>query len=91
MTFDRLIEIASAAYSDGLIELYHKEPDGDHGDTLAKFIVLELGDIYSPEVTDETNLAEAVRVMDSAIRQLEAVRDTLLARDTGPDGMLTDR
>ena len=53
MTLNRIIEIANAAYPDDFIAQYHENPDLEHGDTLAKFLVVELTETYDEGATDE--------------------------------------
>ncbi len=77
MTLEKLIEMANEAYGDDLVRAYHDQPDENHGDTLAKFIVLELHDTFDPDATDAEQLAEAVRVMESGSRQLAHVAEHL--------------
>ena len=78
-----IIKTASDAYDDGLVEQYWDWKYGEHrssdepGDTLAKFIAIELGEVYDPEAERSENLAFAVHAMDNAIEQLQAVRDAL--------------
>lgn len=73
MKLSEIIAIADAAYPDGLVQAYFDEPDGQHGDTLAEFIVRELGDAYDADASSQEQLAEAVRVMQRAMDELEAV------------------
>ena len=73
MKLSKLFEIVDEVYADSMIELYAKDPEGRHGDTLAKFIVMELTDTYDPEDTSEGQRAEAVRVMEMARNDLDTV------------------
>jgi hypothetical protein len=79
MTKDRLIEIASEGYPDGMIALYwdktaqRVDMKTNHGDGLAKFIACELSYTYDPEATQDAQLGELVRVMNTAIRELTSV------------------
>lgn len=77
MTLEQIIAIADEAYGDGLVGLYHDEPTGDHGDTLAKFIAIELRETYEAGATDSEQLREAYRVMKSARNQLMGVEEAL--------------
>ena len=71
--------IVDKAYDcDGLIRQYVDEPDGQHGDGLAEFIVKEIGDADTVE--------EAIGMMDRAAAQINAVAsvlswDTLRVKD----------
>ena len=73
MTMEELIKSADDAYDDGLVQQYFEDPDGNHGDTLAEFIVRELEDTFDPDLPTEKQIAEAIRLMTSAIRQLQDV------------------
>lgn len=75
MTLEQIIAIVNDVYDDGLVGLYHDEPTGDHGDTLAKFIAIELRETYEAEATDSEQLWEAQRVMLSAYEELGKVVD----------------
>ena len=78
MRLDTIIKIASAAYDvDDLVWQYYKYPRQDHGDGLAKFIAREIEETYDREAPSEVQLAEAIRVMDSASRQILSVIDAL--------------
>lgn len=50
-----------------------KPDDARIGDTLAKFIVIELCETFDDEASDVEQLKEAARVMSSAKRELEDV------------------
>jgi len=74
-----LIKIADEAYDeDGLIMAYHEDPEGNHGDTLAKFIATELAETFEEGTGDVHQLDEAARVMDVALRQLDRVHRKLI-------------
>jgi hypothetical protein len=84
VTLNELINIASAAYSDGLIaveywdfkrECPRRNPKG--GDTLALFIALEIKDTYDPGATDEEQLETALRAIARALGDLDAVSAAL--------------
>jgi len=77
---NELINIASAAYPDGLIaveywdfkrECPRRNPKG--GDTLALFIALELKDTFDPDATDGQQLRAALRAIERAQGELAAV------------------
>jgi hypothetical protein len=78
-TLDRIIEVASEAYPDGLVALYHEELDGNHGDTLAKFVAVELGETFEDGCTGtESDAFEyAATRMERAIEKLQGVVDAL--------------
>jgi len=86
MTIQKIIDIANDAYSDGLIAQHWDEkkqrPIGDRkakdaGDGLARFIVQELFETYNSTASDEVQLDEAIRVMESASRQINDVITSL--------------
>ena len=74
--WNKLIAVADKNYPDGLIGLYNKGKKG-LGDGLAKFIFTELKETFDENATLEVNADEGVRVMNMAIRELEAVRDAI--------------
>ena len=74
-----VFEIADAAYPDGLIGLYWKKPSQNHGDTLAKFIAIELAEVTQGYRELPEALEQAERAMASARREIEAVRAALEA------------
>ena len=68
------MKIVSDAYPDGIVWLYHKDPEGNHGDTLAKFVAIECQEVAE----GETNKAAAMlHAMDNAVDELTRVRDAL--------------
>ena len=83
MKLKTLIEIANKAYPDGMVGLYFDEPDGHHGDTLAKFISRELTETFDETASDEVQLETARRVMLTAANEISSVK-------TGFDDALYD-
>lgn len=77
MTLVELIHIVSDAYPDGLVEDYFREPEGGHGDGLAKFVASEIAETFDPEAPTALQLSEAQRVMDTAANDLNNVCDAL--------------
>lgn len=73
MKLSEIIAIADRAYPDGLVQAHFENPDGQHGDTLAEFIALELKDTYDADASSQDQLAEAVRAMRRARDELEGV------------------
>jgi hypothetical protein len=76
MTLDQLIEIADQAYNDDgthLIKKYHQDPEGKHGDTLARFIVIELTETYDIDATETVQRETASDAMTAAENQLHYV------------------
>lgn len=98
MKLNELIEIVSAAYPDGLIaveywdfkrECPRRNPKG--GDTLALFIALEIKDTYDSDATNEQQLEMALRAIERARGDLDAVSEALTKelekRRGGKDGL----
>ncbi len=83
MTLNQLVCRAASAYPDAFVMEYwdalkekpKKNPNG--GDTLAEFVALELFESFDPGVGDEEQLATAVKVMQSAADDLQAVAHAL--------------
>lgn len=83
MTLNQLVCRAASAYPDAFVmeywdalkEVPMKNPDG--GDTLAEFVALELYESFDPEAGDDEQLATAVKVMQSAADDLQAVAHAL--------------
>lgn len=76
LTLIELLKMANRGYPDGFLSEYYdntgKHRVGD-GDTLAKFIVLELRDTFDADTTRDEQIEEAHRVLNNAIRDLEGV------------------
>ena len=95
MTLSDLIHIANEHYDDGWLAAHfdfntNKAEEDSAGDTLALFVVRELVDTYDADASDEDQLREAIRVMESAARQLQVVASGLAAAyprsvDSEPD------
>ena len=83
MTLNQLVCRAASAYPEAFVMEYWNDqaekpranPDG--GDTLAEFIALELYESFEPEASDDEQLAIAVKVMQSAADDLQAVAHAL--------------
>jgi len=74
MTFDKIIVVVNDIYGrDDMIYQYYDDPDGMHGDTLAKFIFHELHDTYDEDADDAEQIEEAIRVIHRGKEQLEEV------------------
>jgi hypothetical protein len=97
MQLNALIEIVSAAYPDGLIAVEYWDfkrecprRNSKGGDTLALFIALELKDTYDADATDEQQIATALRAIERARGDLDAVSAALTGeleeRRGGKDG-----
>lgn len=77
VTLAEIIRVASEAYPEGLVDLYFKDPTHKHGDTLARFIAIELKETYEAEATNDTKWVIAAHAIDNAIRELGSVRTAL--------------
>jgi len=71
LSLDELIGIADSGYADGLVQSYHEDRDGEYGDTLAKFVAIELADTFSKVQPREEQIAAAIHARTTAIRELE--------------------
>lgn len=80
MTLVELLNLANSGYPDGDLASYFDPETGEDregsGDTLAQFVVGELGSTFDPELPREDQIAEAERVIERAIQDL---RDVLRA------------
>jgi hypothetical protein len=97
MKLNELIEIVSAAYPDGLIAVEYWDftrecprRNRKGGNTLALFIALEIKDTYDPDASDEQQLETALRAVERARGDLDAVNAALTSelekRQGGKDG-----
>jgi len=76
-TLERIISAADQGYGDGLVLQSHKNPRRFCGDTLAKFVAIELKETFDPDLSPEEQVAEAVRVMTVARKDIQHVIDAL--------------
>ena len=82
MTLNQLIVRAAIAYPDAAVldcwDTHREEPRRDSGgDTLALFVARELKDTFDPEADEATQIATAVRAMQNAADELQAVAHSL--------------
>lgn len=83
MTLNQLVCRAASAYPEAFVMEYWNQasekprPNPDGGDTLAEFVALELYESFDPEAVDDEQLATAVKVMQSAADDLQAVAHAL--------------
>jgi len=77
MTYEQLIARIDDAYPDNMIGLYAADPDGPHGDTLARFIAVELRDTFEPDQGDEYQARMALDMIDKAYREMGEVVERL--------------
>jgi len=78
MKINELMELVGEHYDDAGTNAYwdYSESrcvDNMHGDTLAEFVAREINDTFEPEATTDEQLEEAIRVMQSARNQLNAL------------------
>lgn len=78
MKLEEIIAIADAAYADGFVGEYfdpktQKAKELKLGDTLARFIVIELCETYDSKASEADQLNEAQRVLAMARDELESV------------------
>ena len=81
MTIKEILDIAAAGYGDDVIRGFYDDAGQFQkvadGDTLARFIVLELIETFDPEATEVEQLKQAVRVMNNATADVRNVRNAL--------------
>ena len=77
MTLDELMDRANALYPDNMILRYYQEPKRNHGDTLAKFIVLELQDTFDPDAPEHEQLSTARRALFRASQDIMGIQENL--------------
>ena len=82
MDLNSIIYRASSVYpEEALLEEWDSEfecpSNPDSGDTLAKFIVHELEETFDETATDAEQLATAIKVMQRAADEVQAVADAL--------------
>jgi hypothetical protein len=76
------IAIANRAYNkatdsnEDLVQRYYDEPEVDHGDSIARFIALEINDVHDETVAEPRQIKEIVRVLDRAAEELREVSRT---------------
>ncbi|UCG33817.1 MAG: hypothetical protein JSU68_04110 [Phycisphaerales bacterium] len=77
MTYEELIAIADARYPDGLVRDYFENPDENHGDPLARYIVNALEGLAGTGNDDAEELREAVERLERAVVDLAAMASGL--------------
>ena len=75
MFIEQIIAIASDVYGDNLVLQHYLDPDGGPGDTLAKFIAIELVKTFDKDANDAEQLHEAMRVMEVGRKNIESVEN----------------
>ena len=83
MKLNDIIAIADKAYPDGFVgqcwDAKRQRVKPAKGDTLARFIVIELMDTHDPKATDAEQVETAANAMRMAARELETVACALEA------------
>jgi len=74
---EQIIRAADQGYGDGLVLQSYKNPRKFCGDTLAKFVAIELKDTFDPDLSPKEQVAEAVRAMSVARTDIENVIEEL--------------
>ncbi len=92
MTILELLNRANQGYPDRLLSAFYNKSTGAphswNGDTLAKFIVLELHETYDSSTTDQAQLSTAIQALRQAVSELEGVIQAL-ANTHQPLGRVT--
>jgi len=70
---ERIISAADQGYGDGLVLQSYKNPRRFCGDTLAKFVAIELKETFDSDLSPAEQVAEAVRAMSVARTDIENV------------------
>ena len=73
MKLSEIIAIASRAYPDSAVQAYFEDLEGQHGDTLAEFIVRELHDVHDANAGSQDQLSEAAKAIRRARDELDNV------------------
>jgi len=89
MTLLELQRIADQGYGDGSMTPYYNQTTGKPklyakgGDTLARFVAIELAETFEPSASDENQLEEAQRVIEGAIADLDNALQALWGKWKG--------
>jgi hypothetical protein len=71
-TLNQLMKLVSNAYPDDVVWLYYKDPDGDYGDTLAKFVAIECREVADRSVyQDFAAIADDMDIADKVLSDLQ--------------------
>ena len=76
-TLTDILKVADEAYPNGLIARYADDLDGDYGDTLARFIVVELREAVDGADSRIGQFAEAVIAIKRGSHELRDVAEAL--------------
>lgn len=82
MKIKELLDIANEGYDDGWLAQFYDDEGNfveskNAGDTLARFIVIELIETFDPKASDESQLSEARLAMANAMDDVDGVRIAL--------------
>jgi hypothetical protein len=78
MKLDKLIDLVDNGYgNERLVKAYHDKPAEDHGDTLARFIALEIAESFDANADDEEQLQGAVSAIETAEEQINNILNRL--------------
>ena len=83
MTLNQLVCRAASAYPEAYVLQYWDmdkqapKPNRKGGDTLAMFVANEIADTHDPDADDGQQIATAVRAMQTATDDLQAVAQAL--------------
>lgn len=86
MTLVDLLDLAASGYGipETISQIYDPATgeflNDQVGDALAVFVVRELSETFDPDADDYAQLAEAVRAISAAVRDLKGVLEALAAR-----------
>jgi hypothetical protein len=88
MTLLQLLNTANKGYPDGFLENHYDNKTGKlkkstSGDSLARFIVVELSETFDPEKSDEIQASQAIDMMERAKDDLQGVIEALRERIKG--------
>ena len=81
MDVKEILDIANTGYPDSFLEVYYNDKGellpNEGGDSLARFVVIEIIETYDDNLTDEEQLEEAIRVISAGESDLSQVREAL--------------
>jgi hypothetical protein len=72
-----LMRLVDEAYGDGQVMACNREPSGNHGDGLARFVEAEIRETFEPGAITGNQIKEAIRKMETAREDLDRVVRTL--------------
>ena len=81
MDVKEILDIANTGYPDSFLEKHYNDKGellpNEWGDTLARFVVVEIIGTYDDNLTDEEQLEEAIRVISGGESDLNQVCEAL--------------